>query len=60
MPVLVPMVNLHICGTINAEKNIQGLEQRMLPSQRLFQGHHCLFQQDNAKTHIAHYNRVAL
>lgn len=61
LAVLVPMVNLHICGTINAEKNIQGLEQRMLPSkQHLFQGHHCLFQQDNAKTHIARYNRMAL
>ena len=49
------MGNLHICeGTINAERNIQVSEQHMLPSrQRLFQGHPCLFQQDNAETHSA-------
>ena len=50
------MVNLHICeGTLNAERYIQVLEQHILPSkQRLFQGHPCLFQQDNAKSHSAH------
>ncbi|KAL6458326.1 hypothetical protein MHYP_G00335560 [Metynnis hypsauchen] len=49
------MGNLHICeGTINAERYIQVLKQHMLPSkQRLFQGHPCLFQQDNAKPHSA-------
>lgn len=48
------MSNLHICeGTINAERCIQLLEQHMLPSRCLYQGHPCLLQQDNAKPHLA-------
>ena len=47
--------NLHICeGTRNAKRYIEVLEQHMLPSgHRLFQEHHCLVQQDNAKPHSA-------
>ncbi len=51
--------NLHFCdGTINAEKYIEILEHNMLPSRRhLFQGHPCIFQQDNAKPHSAHITK---
>ncbi len=51
--------NLHFCdGTINAEKYIEILERNMLPSRRhLFQGHPCIFQQDNAKPHSAHITK---
>ncbi len=47
------MGNLHICeGTIYAERYIQVLEQNMLPSmRRLFQGHPCLFQQNEVIHH---------
>ncbi|KAJ0019198.1 hypothetical protein NQD34_006767 [Periophthalmus magnuspinnatus] len=42
------MGNLHMCeGTINADRHIQVLEQR------LFQERSCLFQQGNAKPHSA-------
>ena len=45
------MDNLHICeGTFNAKRYTQLLEQHMLPSTILFQGHHCLLQQDNETT----------
>ena len=38
------MGNLQICvGTINAERYIQVLEPRMLPSKQLRQGRPCLF-----------------
>ncbi len=49
------MGSLHVLeGTMNAERYIKFLEQRMLPSrQRLFQGRACVFQQDNAKPHTA-------
>ncbi len=49
------MGSLHIWkGTINAERNIQVLEQHMLPSRRrLFQGRPCIFQHDNARPHTA-------
>uniref|UniRef100_A0AAY5KL34 Tc1-like transposase DDE domain-containing protein n=1 Tax=Esox lucius TaxID=8010 RepID=A0AAY5KL34_ESOLU len=41
-------------ATINAEQNIQVLEQHMLPSRQcVFQGRPCLFQRDNAKPHSA-------
>ncbi len=51
--------NLNFCdGTINAEKYIEILEHNMLPSRRhLFQGHPCIFQQDNAKPHSAHITK---
>ena len=53
---------LHFCdGTIDAEKYIQILEQHMLPSRRHpFQGHPCIFQQDNAKPHSAHISKAWL
>ncbi len=49
------MGSLHVLeGTMNAESYIKVLEQRMLPSRRrLFQGRHCVFQQDNAKPRTA-------
>ncbi len=49
------MGSLHVLeGTMNAERYIKVLEQHRLPSRwRLFQGRLCVFQQDNAKPHIA-------
>ncbi len=49
------MGSLHVLeGTMNAERYINVLEQHMLPFRwRLFQGRPCVFQQDNAKPHIA-------
>ena len=48
--------HLHLFdGRINAEKNIEILEQHVLPAtQHLFQGRPCIFQRDNAKSHPAH------
>ncbi len=49
------MGSLHVLeGTINAERYKKALEQHTLPSKgRLLQGMPCVFQQDNAKPHIA-------
>src|SRR4029434_11090448 len=52
---------LHFCdGTINAEKYIEILKH-MLPSRRHpVQGSPCIFQQDNAKPHSAHFSKAWL
>ncbi len=49
------MGSLHVLeGTMNAERYIKVLEQRMLPFRRCpFQGRPCVFQQDNAKPNTA-------
>ncbi len=49
------MGSLHVLeGIMNAERYIKFLEQHMLSSRRhLFQGRHCVFQQDNAKPNTA-------